>query len=64
MFLSYLLKSSYTNLSNYSHFFDNNVNLPNFYKNFNFKNLTDGKDLFLLNNEIDLLNKDNVNLLY
>jgi hypothetical protein len=64
IFLSYLLKSYYINLSNYSHFFDNNLNLTNFYKNFDFINLTDNKDLFLLNNENDLLSKDNVSLLY
>jgi hypothetical protein len=62
--LSYFLNSSYINLSLYSHFSDNNVNFFNFYSNFNLNNLNNLKDLYLLNNESDLLTKDNLNLLY
>ena len=36
----------------------------NFYSNFNLNTSTTFKDLYLLNNDNDLLNKDNLNLLY
>lgn len=63
-FLSYFLNSHYTNLSAYSHFYDNNVNDFSFYDNFKLSNLNNIKDLYLLNNENDILCKDNLNLLY
>ncbi len=63
MFLSYLLNSNFVNLNNYSHFnnsyFDVDVSYPystSYYKSF--------KDLYLLSNDNDLLNKDNLNLFY
>lgn len=62
--LSYFLNSSYTNLSNYSHFYDNNILNLNFYYNFNYFKSNSIKDLYLLNNENDILVKDNLNLLY
>lgn len=62
--LSYFLSSYYTNLSLYSHFFDTTSLTASFYSNFNFDNLTTFKDLYLLNNESDVLTKDNLNLLY
>ena len=62
--LSYFLKSSHTNLGSYSHFFDNNIANFNLYSSSNLTNLSNYKDLYLLNNENDILNKDNLNLLY
>lgn len=62
--LSYFLNSYYTNLSTYSHFFDNNVGNFDFRSINNSINLNNFKDLYLLNNESDILNKDNLNLLY
>lgn len=63
-FLSYFLNSHYTNLSSYSHFYDNNINSFYFYDTFKLSNLNNIKDLYLLNNENDILTKDNLNLLY
>jgi hypothetical protein len=62
--LSYFLNSFYTNLSTYSHFSDTDVYFFDFYSNFGLNSLNSFKDLYLLNNENDLLNKDNLNLLY
>jgi hypothetical protein len=62
--LSYFLKSSHTNLASYSHFFDTNVANFDLYSSSNLINLGNYKDLYLLNNENDILNKDNLNLLY
>ena len=62
--LSYFLNSSYSNLSVYSHFSDNNVQFLNFYNTSNLNNLDNFKDIYLLANENDLLNKDNLNFLY
>jgi len=62
--LSYFLNSFYVNLSLYSHFSDNSLQIPNLYSNLNSNELSYIKDLYLLNNENDLFNKDNLNLLY
>ena len=62
--LSYFLKSSHTNLASYSHFFDTNVANFDLYSSSNLINLGNYKDLYLLNNENDILNRDNLNLLY
>jgi hypothetical protein len=66
IFLSYLLKSSYTNLSLFSHVNNLNTLLDDFYENSNNNNLLNFnfKDIYLLNNENDVLSKDNLNILY
>jgi hypothetical protein len=63
-FLSLFLKSNYTNLSNYSHFYDNKLNNDSFYFSSNSNNINYLKDFYLLTNENEILNKDNLNLLY
>ena len=62
--LSYFLNSSYSNLSIYSHFSDNSIQFLNFYNTFDSISLNNFKDIYLLINENDLLNKDNLNFLY
>ncbi len=67
--LNYLLKSTFINLNNFSH-----VNNHYFNKDFNellslknsekFNFFSNFKDVFLLNNEIYLLSKDNLKLFY
>jgi len=68
IFLSYLLNSSYINLNNFSHFNNFSENYNEIYKNLNsktsFNNVYNLKDIYLLNNENDILNKDNLNILY
>lgn len=63
MFLSYLLNSSFMNLNPYSH--SNNYYLD-LIKNNNISstNYNSFKDIYLLSNENELLNKDNLNLFY
>ncbi len=64
LLLSYLLKSSYINLNNYSHFYNNIENFNEFYLNFNNNNIENLKDFFLLNNANELFIKDNLNIFY
>lgn len=67
IFLNYLLNSSYINLNTYTHFnnfyinFDDMIKIFNDDKNINYYFF---KDIYLLNNENDILSKDNLNVLY
>jgi len=66
IFLSYLLKSSYSNLNLFSHFNNLNILIDDHYVNMSYENLLNFnfKDIYLLNNENDILTKDNLNILY
>lgn len=65
IFLNYLLNSSYINLNNFSHSSNNFIDISQFFltqtRSISFYN---AKDIYLLNNDNDLLTKDNLNILY
>ena len=61
--LNYLLNSSYINLNLFSHTNCSYLNIDNFFNNTKII-LNSNKDLYLLNNENDILSKDNLNILY
>ncbi len=68
--LQYLLNSSSINLKIFSHNSNNFLNTENFFvnefydKNKNFNLFYNLKDLYLINNEKEIFNKDNLNFLY
>jgi hypothetical protein len=65
IFLNYLLNSSYINLNNLQHSSNSYMDLSQIFSNFTNSNFSyNVKDIYLLNNDNDLLNKDNLNILY
>jgi hypothetical protein len=61
--LNYLLNCSYINLNLFSHINYSYLNTNSFFNNTK-TILNNNKDLYLLNNENDVLSKDNLNILY
>lgn len=67
IFLNYLLKSTYLNLNSLTHFNNSSLNFNELYKNSmlnNNSNVYGLKDIYLFNNDNDLMSKDNLNIIY